>query len=569
MNIAMREDYLKIVQSVFDNYAEFSLIDTTMDGDMIRANFTYCERPLMLYIFEPDNTYLREVFICIEDGIADKFHLPPHYMRYNDKKKLSYLCLLDKEQHILSSYSLFDLIKLYLEQVQSLLTLSPRQMATEYLKEFEFYWNSACQLLGSIHVEAEVYLPTSETASLLNCWYSEEKRSGKYIILPKGAVLNSWNTPKGSVSTAIYIPIEVPEGIIPPQANAPWDAKDILNIVYSQTIDRISPASFEFLRHLQVDNYKKVVIFSFSQPNSVPISVVGILSFNNKGKKSFIDKIQEDFISFVPIHSSRMDLKYLHERVGQAHTNPPSVLLLGCGSVGSYILPELINLGIVNIGISDPDEFTSGNAFRHYLGPRSDGQNKTFKMKLFMEFENPLVLIDEISNLLEMDDSLLSKTLEKYQVVIVAVGGTDRQRRFNYRFAQIKSTAWFLYNWLDAEGKGSHALAMRYSQKGCFNCLFYSSGELFGQSKVSYADGSEKVIGNGCGGSFSPYGNNVLVRNTSLAISMLRGILDGTISKNTVASIKNDFSLLESSITAIPIINDSFAEERCEICGHL
>lgn len=186
-----------------------------------------------------------------------------------------------------------------------------------------------------------------------------------------------------------------------------------------------------------------------------------------------------------------------------------------------------------------------------------------------MEFENPLVLIDEISNLLEMDDSLLSKTLEKYQVVIVAVGGTDLQRRFNYRFAKIKSTAWFLYNWLDAEGKGSHALAMRYSQKGCFNCLFYNSGELFGQSKVSYADGSERVIGNGCGGSFSPYGNNVLVRNTSLAISMLSGILDGTISKNTVASIKNDFSSLENSITAIPIINDSFAEERCEICGHL
>ena len=50
---------------------------------------------------------------------------------------------------------------------------------------------------------------------------------------------------------------------------------------------------------------------------------------------------------------------------------------------------------------------------------------------------------------------------------------------------------------------------------------------------------------------------------------MLSGILDGTISKNTVASIKNDFSSLENSITAIPIINDSFAEERCEICGHL
>lgn len=61
----------------------------------------------------------------------------------------------------------------------------------------------------------------------------------------------------------------------------------------------------------------------------------------------------------------------------------------------------------------------------------------------------------------------------------------------------------------------------------------------------------------------------MLVRNTSLAISMLQGILDGSISKNTVASIKNDFSSFKSSIAVIPIINDSFAEERCEICGHL
>lgn len=97
------------------------------------------------------------------------------------KKKLSSLCLIDKEQHVLSSYSLADLVTLYLGQVQSLLTLSPRQIDTEYLKEFEFYWNSACQLIGNIHVEAEVYLPNLETASLLNCWYSEEKRGGSIL----------------------------------------------------------------------------------------------------------------------------------------------------------------------------------------------------------------------------------------------------------------------------------------------------------------------------------------------------------------------------------------------------
>ena len=110
---------------------------------------------------------------------------------------------------------------------------------------------------------------------------------------------------------------------------------------------------------------------------------------------------------------------------------------------------------------------------------------------------------------------------------------------------------------------------MRYSHKGCFNWLFFDNGEPISRSKVSYTDGTERVIGNGCGGSFSPYGNNVLVRNTSLALSVLQGIFDGSIVQNTVASIRNDFSSLESSITIAPIINTNFAEERCDICGHI
>lgn len=86
---------------------------------------------------------------------------------------------------------------------------------------------------------------------------------------------------------------------------------------------------------------------------------------------------------------------------------------------------------------------------------------------------------------------------------------------------------------------------------------------------MSYADGTERVIGNGCGGSFSPYGNNVLVRNTSLVLSVLQGILNGSITQNTVASLRNDFSTLESSISMVPVIDSDFAEERCDICGHI
>lgn len=565
----MHEDYLETIRTVFNTYPEFILEEISGEASLISVTFAYQGRPLILYVFDPENDYLRSVMVCLEDNIADELKIPAHYVRYSNKQKRSALCLLDQEQHVLSSYSLAELIDLYLGQTKSLLSLSSKQKENEFLKEFEYYWEAASRKSGNSHNLAEIYLPESGTARLLNSWYTKDNSIGKYVIFPEDITLNSCNKPEGTKASAIYIPIDFPNGIIPPQSNIPWNARDLLDIVCNQTKDRISAASFDFLNNLQINNYKKTVVFSFSQPNSVAITVAGVLSFNNNKRKSFISKIQEDFQSFVPIKSSRMDMKYLHERVGQPYMELPSILLVGCGSVGSYILPELVNLGFTDIGISDPDKFVSGNSLRHYLGPRSNNRSKTSQLGFFMEYGNPLVSVGTVSNLLDLDDNALTDTLSKYDIVIVAVGGTDLQRQFNYRFSKIRNTAWFIYNWLDAEGKGAHALVMRYAHKGCYNCLFYENGQSIARNKVSYADGTERVIGNGCGGSFSPYGNNVLVRNTSLVLSVLQGILNGSISQNTVASLRNDFSTLESSISMVPVIDSDFAEERCDICGHI
>lgn len=286
MNTAMREDFLQVVQDAFCDYADFSLVDISAEDSLISVNFTYQGSPLTLYVFDPGNTYQRSIIVCIEDRIADELKIPAHYMRYNNKEKRSALCLLDKEQHVLSAYSLAELVDLYLGQTYSLLNLTLRQKEAEYLKEFEFYWNTACKTSGNTENQAEVYLPVLETSALLNCWYTKDDNKGKYVLFPEDIIFNSCNYPKGSKSTALYIPIEFPNGIIPPQGNIPWDAHDLLNIVCNQTKDRISAASYAFLKDLQIDNYQKVVVFSFSQPESVTITTVGILSFNNNKRKA-------------------------------------------------------------------------------------------------------------------------------------------------------------------------------------------------------------------------------------------------------------------------------------------
>lgn len=144
----MHEDCLRIIRDAFDEYTDFSLTDVSAEDTLISAKFTYQGSPLTLYVSDPSNNYLRRIMVCIEDRIADDLKIPAHYIRYNNQDKQSVLCLLDKEQHVLSACSLSELIDLYLGQTQSLLSLSPWQKKAEYLKEFEFYWNAACKRIG-------------------------------------------------------------------------------------------------------------------------------------------------------------------------------------------------------------------------------------------------------------------------------------------------------------------------------------------------------------------------------------------------------------------------------------
>lgn len=304
--------------------------------------------------------------------------------------------------------------------------------------------------------------------------------------------------------------------------------------------------------------------------DSITICFAALITFNTNKKDSLISKIQDDFHSVQAIWSNRMDLSFLQSRVGmRVNLNLPSVLVLGVGSVGSYIVPELINLGITNIGLSDPDAFNSGNAFRHYLGPAYTGSNKAEAMRSVVEKANPLVRVSVISNILCMNSDELEKTIASYDVILVAVGTSDIQREMNMKFSKLNIEKHFIFNWLDSAGKGSHLLYTNYKSKGCFNCLFYDEGQKRDNNKTSFADGTEVVIGNGCCGTFSPYGNTVLLRNTLMVVSVIKDIIDEKISKATLISMRNNFDSLEKSMSIESIINNDFYDEGCDICGLL
>lgn len=559
----MHEKYEKIITEVFEKFEQFTIDNVICNNEDACVVFKYNNVCLKMIIRNIHIPYIREIFIQVKKESVKNEILLPHYMESDESNYL--LCPINKAEYVLSAYTLADIISLYLHQTYSLLTMGRKQKEKEYLKEFDFYWSNSN--IDDKYI-ANIYLPEKKEASILEeLDFKPKGQKCNCLIFPKDIVFN--NIPKGTKKSAIYIPITYAEGLIPPYKNNKWTQKEILDILINPKIDRISEETYSFLKGVTVDTYEKIVVFSFELQDSIPMCFSGVIRFNNNKKDNIISKIQNDFKSFSPMYSSRMDLEYLNIRIGQECLEMPKVLLIGCGSVGSYLLPELINMGITNIDISDIEQFESGNSFRHYLGPTADGYKKTEMLKFWFEYNNPLVRIKEISNILTKEKSEIETLLSEYSIIIVAVGGTDIQREFNYLFAEMQIKSKIIFNWLDAEGKGAHAAFIDYNKKGCYNCLFYDNGLELPGNKISFTDGSEKLIGNGCGGTFTSYGNNVLIRNALLITYLLKKLLMNQVNENMVISIKNDFSILENSITMEPIINTEFFSESCDICGRV
>ncbi|MBX4378749.1 ThiF family adenylyltransferase, partial [Mycobacterium tuberculosis] len=58
-----------------------------------------------------------------------------------------------------------------------------------------------------------------------------------------------------------------------------------------------------------------------------------------------------------------------------------SVMLVGCGSLGSTAAEALAGYGVGRVELVDPDRFLWHNMLRHTLGPESVGRYKVSALK--------------------------------------------------------------------------------------------------------------------------------------------------------------------------------------------
>jgi molybdopterin/thiamine biosynthesis adenylyltransferase len=208
-----------------------------------------------------------------------------------------------------------------------------------------------------------------------------------------------------------------------------------------------------------------------------------------------------------PVSVERADPEFLLARGGgSAHLRRKTVLLAGCGSVGSHLAVALGAMGVGRLVLVDAEALGFENIHRHVLGAAQFGEKKAEALRTLLRQRFPHQVVDAyaetVEQVLERDEGLLADV----DVVVLALGAETIERRLSKLLA---TRVRVVHAWLEPLGVGGHVVASAVpGSVGCFCCLFRQDEKHGLVNEASLVEPNQKFqrsLG-ACAGSFTPFG---------------------------------------------------------------
>lgn len=511
------------------------------------------------YISIENKTNRPEIMIR-NDEKYDYPHIMPFRLQTQDDGDYRIVCLYASNETInfMSSYE--EKIIETIDRLIHLLTLSPKQIEEEFQKEFLFYWNDVAKYENSI----KIYLRNNKEYDKLNVYINQQ---GCCRVVQNGIKLNDVKSYDKKTKiwrhisdlSAFYIPIINNRGILPPTRGRMWDKRDIVNIIYGKDYNHISEATYQKLKKEKTKQKTIVLIFGMTvNDNNIVFAVT--IHFRSSVSDTLFYKLNNMVYSVEPIYSKRADYYYLCEQIGNdTSILDKKVLLIGAGSMGSYVAKEIVKAGICNLTIYDSDKVEDENLLRHRVSGFWVGSSKVFSLKQELELLHPEIHVNAKNK--DIDEVLIKEEMEKYDLIIFTVGNSDVQLAANCVLEQEKCSTDVLYVWLEAGGTNSHILYVDYSKRGCFECLFTDEygNVLNNKANMVTEEVIEKnTLRNGCGATRVKYGTAILLRTTSVLLNVIQKVFGKEMEENCL------FDITE---TIVNNRGNSFYEGKCNCCG--
>ena len=392
-------------------------------------------------------------------------------------------------------------------------------MTEELRKEFLSYWHISCLKSKTKYIAIRSYLSRVSTFEEHELVLSNQK----YHLFNYDSQLKESVAPQSKKSRDVYIlPLKDSNSVIPLNPlNELTEAtfKKLITGNLSSGVRRrfqkwckIKRKSFILILSLPISDNDYVLFgASFESGTSkYPFKIDNKVPQKNKYRKrigSKAKKSKNGSFKITPVYVTRFDKEYRVSRTSQEYDFlNKRVVIIGLGSVGSFVANNLSKMGIAKLLLIDPDFLTVDNISRHYLGMDSviDNLQKVDALEDKLKKENPDLEIEcegiRFQEIVRKNPNLF----HEYDFVFSCVGDTKTNFEINHFFRKIGKTV--LYCWLDPYGVGYHNLLVSPQNNGCYMCMNYEDGHLV-NNRASFAEKNqifEKRLAS-CYSSFIPY----------------------------------------------------------------
>ena len=255
-----------------------------------------------------------------------------------------------------------------------------------------------------------------------------------------------------------------------------------------------------------------------------------------------------------------------------------SVLLVGCGSVGSDLALRLTSAGVGNLTVSDPEMFSEENLYRHSLSVKDIGRFKTEALAEEIARKHPWAETTPWRKSLQ--DLRDSAVLQAFDLVMIAIGVPNAERLFAAYCMDEEIQVPVINCWLEGYGIGGHAIIVVPRMKGCWHCAYVDPSTLKRGlvSNLNFLGPNQVVMRNhgGCGAQFLPYSGVAASYTASIAADLAVRFLEGQVTNSSKVSWRGaDVEAQRASLTvtrryrhfteSLRIL--PLHDENCDFCG--
>ncbi|WP_442682511.1 ThiF family adenylyltransferase [Stenotrophomonas sp. JC08] len=202
------------------------------------------------------------------------------------------------------------------------------------------------------------------------------------------------------------------------------------------------------------------------------------------------------------------------------------VVLIGCGSIGSYLAQALVRLGAGSgdgeLQLIDHDHLSPGNLGRHVLGIESLYQAKSAALAALLTSQFPHAKITS-----SVRRAKLPKDFNGANLVIDATGEESLSEAINYHRLELPETTrpHAQHVWVTGKGECAQVLWADGAKHACYRCMVLNDGKRTPRYDLGLPPDSEVV--QGCQ-TFTPYAVSAPMMASALAIDQISAWLRGT-----------------------------------------